>query len=327
MAAWGLTTSQRLLLAADTAAETALAVGGSVIDQRQWMITGVVVGILFALFVAFLFMTRAGIIARAAAKEAIRQPVFPLLMALSMLMLVINTFIPFFSLGDDVKMLEICGLATMLICGMLLAVWTSSMSIADEIEGKTAMTLLSKPINRRQFIVGKFMGIQTAVLALLIPVVVVFCGLVFYKMFYDAREAANADSVTTEIALREALRILPGVGLVFLEITIMSAISVAISTRLPMVVNMVTCLAIFVVGHLTPSLVGANLGKLEPVMFIARMIAIVLPAVENFNIESAIVTGSIVPPAYLGWTALYTAAYTAMAIVLAFMLFEDRDLA
>lgn len=328
MAGWTFTVSQGLLLAADASVEaTAAGAGPGAIDPKQWIVTGIAAGVIFALYLAFLFTTRAGIIARAAAKEAIRQPVFPMLMGLSILMLVVNTFIPFFSLGDDVKMLEICGLATMLICGMLLAIWTSSMSIADEIEGKTAMTLLSKPINRRQFIVGKFMGIQTAVLTLLVPIAIVFCGLVYYKMFYDARESASADTLTTEIAFYEALRVLPGVALVFLEITIMSAISVAISTRLPMVVNMVTCLAIFVVGHLTPSLVGANLGKLEPVMFIARMIAIVLPAVENFNIESAIVTGAMVPPAYIGWTALYTAAYTAMAIVLAFMLFEDRDLA
>lgn len=320
--------SQGLLLAADASAEVAAAGAQTgAINLNDWLLPAVVAAGLFALFLGFLFGTRAGIIARAAAKEAIRQPVFPMLMAVSILLLVINTFIPFFSLGDDVKMLEICGLATMLICGMLLAVWTSSMSIADEIEGKTAMTLLSKPINRRQFIVGKFMGIQTAVLTLLVPVTIVFCALVYYKVFYDAHESASSDQITSMHALAEAIRVLPGVVLVFLEITIMSAISVAISTRLPMVVNMVTCLAIFIVGHLTPSLVGANLGRLEPVMFIARMIAIVLPAVENFNIETALVTGRMVPPDYIGWTALYTAAYGTMAILLAFMLFEDRDLA
>jgi len=64
-------------------------------------------------------------------------------------------------------MLMDCGLATILICGLLLAVWTSSTSIAEEIEGKTAMTLLSKPINRRQFIVGKYVGIMSAVFWLL----------------------------------------------------------------------------------------------------------------------------------------------------------------
>src|SRR5258708_40367103 len=78
--------------------------------------------VLMALF-AFLYMTRAGVIARATAKEALRQPVFALLLLVSLMMLVLNTFVPFFSLGDDVKMLEICGLATILISGMLLAIW------------------------------------------------------------------------------------------------------------------------------------------------------------------------------------------------------------
>jgi hypothetical protein len=112
-----------------------------------------------------------------------------------------------------------------------------------------------------------------------------------------------------------------------LEIAVMSAISVAISTRAPMVVNMVTCLAIFVVGHLTPSLVRTNLGRLELVTFMARVISAILPAVENFNVEAAIVTGSVVPAAYLGSVAIYSAAYIAAAILLAFILFEDRDLA
>ena len=94
-----------------------------------------------------------------------------------------------------------------------------------------------------------------------------------------------------------------------------------------MVVNMVTCLAIFVVGHLTPSLVRSNLGKLELVTFMARVIATLLPAVENFNVEAAIVTGSVVPAMYLGSVAVYSAAYIAAAILLAFILFEDRDLA
>jgi ABC-type transport system involved in multi-copper enzyme maturation permease subunit len=282
-------------------------------------------GVVLAALIAFLYGTRAGIIARATCKEALRQPVFVLLMLLSLLMLVLNTFVPFFSLGDDVKMLEICGLSTILISGMLLAIWTSSMSIADEIEGKTAMTLLSKPINRRQFIIGKFVGIQTAVLWLVVPLVVAFWLLIVYKVFYDARESSG--ETTIRLAQFEAYKILPAVVLSLLEIAIMSAISVAISTRVPMVVNMVTCLAVFVVGHLTPTLVRGNLGKLEPVMFMAKVIAVVLPAVENFNVEAAVVTGRVVKAEYLGSVALYSSAYIAAMILLAFILFEDRDLA
>jgi ABC-type transport system involved in multi-copper enzyme maturation permease subunit len=292
---------------------------------RELSLTGTAFLAVVGALVAVLYTTRAGIIARATAKEALRQPVFAVLFCLSLAMLVLNTFVPFFSLGDDVKMLEICGLATIIISGMLMAIWTASMSIADEIEGKTAMTLLSKPINRRQFIIGKFLGIQAAVLVLVVPVVIAFWGLIVYKVLYDAREGAL--EVTAAQARVEACRIIPAVVLSLLEIAVMSAISVAISTRMPMVVNMVTCLAIFVVGHLTPSLVRGNLGRLELVTFLARVIATVLPAVENYNVEAAIVTRSLVPASYLGLAALYSAAYVAAAVLLAFILFEDRDLA
>ncbi len=275
----------------------------------------------------FLYSSRAGIIARATLKEALRQPVFSLLLALGLVLLVANTFVPFFSFGDDVKMLKDCGLAAILLLGLVLAVWTSSTSIADEIEGKTAMTLLSKPINRRQFIVGKYIGILSAVGLLLLPLAVVFVGLVDYKVFYDARESSRELEVNHTIALAEAVQVAPGIVLSFLEIAILSAISVAISTRLPMVVNIATCLTIWVVGHLTPAMVHTSVEGLELLLFMARIIATVLPALDVFNIGASIATGSIVPPVYLLWSTVYAAVYSTVAILLAFILFEDRDLA
>ena len=282
------------------------------------------VALLVGLF-AVLFWTQAGVIARATCKEALRQPVFSLLLVVGLLMIVLNTFVPFFSLGDDVKMMETCGLSTILICGMLLAVWTSSMSIADEIDGKTAMTLLSKPINRRQFIVGKFVGIQSSVLVLVAPMVVIFWFLIVYKGFYDARESSG--ETTMRLAQLEANKMLAPIALCLMEIAVMSAISVAISTRVTMVVNLVTCLTVFVIGHLTPTLVHSNLGKLEPVTFMARVIAVILPAVDNFNVEAATMTGNVVRLQYVGPLAAYSAAYISAMLLMAFILFEDRDLA
>lgn len=295
-------------------------------NRTGWIALGIGVVVLLALLIVFLYNTRAGIIARATTKEAIRQPVFILLLLLSGALLVINTYTPFFSLGDDVKMLKDCGLATILISGLFLAIWTSSTSIADEIEGKTAMTLLSKPINRRQFVVGKYVGILTATLWLILPLAIMFLLLVLYKSWeYDPRESSKEADFAT--ALREVIVVIPGLVLIFLEIAVMSAVSVAISTRVPMVVNMVTCLAIFVIGHLTPTLLNSSLERMEAVKFMAQVFATVLPALEAYNIQASIATGSIVPPVYLAWAAVYTAAFSTMAILLAFILFEDRDLA
>ena len=156
-----------------------------------WELTTVIGLLLLSGLVVFGYTTRAGIIARATTKEAIRQPVFLLTLTVAIAILVINTFLPFFSLGDDIKMLKDCGLATILICGLLIAVWTASTSIAEEIEGKTAMTLLSKPINRRQFVIGKYIGIVQSVLFLIVPLSACFLYLVYFKVGYDAVEGSK----------------------------------------------------------------------------------------------------------------------------------------
>lgn len=265
-------------------------------------------------------------IARATTTEGIRQPVFALMIVLGTVINILNSYIPFFTLGDDVKMLKDCGLATLLITGLILAVWTASTSIAEEIEGKTAMTLLSKPINRRQFILGKYIGILQAVLWMYLPVVIVFLICIYLKVPYDKKESGVSDVAWME-SWTTAAQTVPGIVLIILEVAVMTAVSVAISTRLPMVVNMVSCLAIFVIGHLTQALVDSGSLRLELVEFMARMFATVLPALEVFNVQAAIATGSEVPKIYLLSALVYTLAYAGMAILLAFILFEDRDLA
>ena len=307
------------------------------VTSAQWGLTGLVVGLLLAGLFVFIYMTRTGIIARATTKEAVRQPVFLLMLGIAALLLVVNTFLPFFSLGEDIKMLKDCGMMTILFASLLLAVWTASTSIASEIEGKTTMTLLSKPINRRQFIVGKYVGILNATLILMVPLVLIFLMLIFYKVGYDARESSKEVPAYFEQGkflaylpnpqrMAEVVQVLPGLLLIVLEVAVMTAVSVAISTRTPMVVNMVSCLAVFVIGHLTPVLVKAGVLKLEFVSFMARLIATVLPSLEVFNMQAAVATGTMVPPTYIAHAAMYGAAYIAVMILLSFILFEDRDL-
>ncbi|MBL4884271.1 MAG: ABC transporter permease subunit [Planctomycetaceae bacterium] len=320
------------------------------IDQfAAWqfhLTTGLTLFALITLF-ALNWFTKTGVIARATCKESIRQPMFFSLLVVSILVLMLNTWIPFFSMGDDTKMFLDCGLATVLICSILLAIWTSSMSIADEIEGKTAMTLLSKPITRRQFIVGKYLGLLQGVVLFMIPVIFAFCFLAYYKVGYDLKESSKPvlDYYTwvnftmggsdlqylwfdpTRFAVVQ--QILPGLLLIFLEVAVLASISVVVSTRLPMVVNFSVMFAVFVIGHLTPVLVQSSVQneELEFVSFVARLFATVLPQLDAFNMSAYIVTGSTVPPLYLAYTAIYGIAYCVAAILLAFILFEDRDLA
>ena len=106
-------------------------------------------------------------IAWTTAKEAISQPLFYVLLAIGVFGLILFLFIPYNTLGEDIKMVKEEGLTLIMVLSIILALWTASVSIADEIEGRTALTLLSKPVGRREFIFGKFLGVLT-------PVVVMF---------------------------------------------------------------------------------------------------------------------------------------------------------
>ena len=107
-------------------------------------------------------------------------------------MLLLGKFhISYFTFGEDIKMYKDTGLTTISFVSLLLALLTASSTVAEEIEGKTAITLLSKPINRRQFIIGKFLGIELGVLALYAILGVLFAAGVWYKFAYDLRESAG----------------------------------------------------------------------------------------------------------------------------------------
>ncbi len=99
----------------------------------------------------------------------------------------------------------------------------------------------------------------------------------------------------------QVIQVLPGLALGFFEVTVLTAISVAISTRLPMLANLVVCIMIFFLGHLSPVLVeSAEQGQLnELVGFMARFFAFALPALEFFNAGPSISTGARDPVDWL----------------------------
>lgn len=267
-------------------------------------------------------------IALATAKSEIAQPLYAILMAGGIFLLLMFIWIPYNTFGDDIKMLKDSGLSLILVLGIIQAVWGACQSVAEEIDGKTALTVLSKPVSRRDFILGKFVGIAWAVgLMTVIFGIVLLIG-VAYKPIYDAREGADIDP-TWQYCFREMIMIVPGLVLAYLEILVLTAISVAISTRLPTLANFIISFAIYVLGNLTPLLVQSQVvaQQLEPVIFFGRLVATILPVLDHFNIQASVSAGVPVPMLYLGWAMLYCLLYSAVAMLLALTLFEDRDLA
>ncbi len=287
---------------------------------------GAVAGVYLLYLLLYWLLPGVSAIAVATAKEAVAQPLYLLVMLGGAFALVAYIYIPYNTFGEDVKMLKDSGLTTIMVLAILVALWTASVSIADEIEGRTALTVLSKPISRRQFILGKFAGIVWPTLLIFIVLGAILLVTVSYKVVYDSRETANPEP-TWQQCYGEMVSTVPGLTLAFLETVVLTSISVAISTRLPMLPNLVICGSVYVLGHLGPLIVQSSAGQLEYVAFIGRLIAVVLPVLDHFNIQAAVAGGVPVPTAYLGWALLYCALYSAAMMLLALILFEDRDLA
>jgi len=282
---------------------------------------------LFLLYLGIRFLApRTSVIAAASAKEITAQPLFTLLTGIGVVLLVAFVFIPYNTFGEDVKMLKTSGMTMIKVLAIAMALWTASTSVADEIEGRTALTVLSKPVGRRQFILGKFLGIIWPIVLMFVILGFIFLLTVSFKVVYDARESARTTPEWTE-CYAEVVRIIPGLVLAFFESVILAAISVAVSTRLPMLPNLVICGSIYVLGHLTALIVKSSAGDIVFVRFVGRLLSVILPVLDHFEIEGAIAGASSVPLSYLGWALVYSALYSAAAILLALFFFEDRDLA
>ena len=290
------------------------------------VVAGCVVGLFAGYVLLYWLLPGVSAIALTTAKEAVAQPLFLLSLMIGAFAIMAFVYVPYNTFGEDVKVLRNTGFETIMVLAVMVALWTASTSVADEIEGRTALTLLSKPISRRQFVLGKFLGIILPVLLLFILLGIWLMGWVSFKVVYDARETSNPNP-DWQLCYDEMVRVVPGLVLSFFEAVVLAAIAVAISTRLPFVPNLIICGTIYLLGHLGTRIVQSSALQLEFVAFIGKLVAVVVPVLDHFNIQAAVAGGQDVPPAYLAWALLYCALYCAAMMLLALILFEDRDLA
>lgn len=94
--------------------------------------------------------------------ESIRQPIFTVLLLLGLLLLAVSPAFSAFTLEDDNKLLLDMGLSTIFIGGLFLAAFTATGVVNQEIEQKTVLTVVSKPVSRPVFVLGKFFGVLGA---------------------------------------------------------------------------------------------------------------------------------------------------------------------
>ncbi|MBU6238201.1 MAG: ABC transporter permease [Planctomycetes bacterium] len=287
---------------------------------------------LFVTLVGLMFMLmqaaapKASAIALSAAKSELSQPLPVILMILVALAILLFVFLPFHTFGEDIKLLKDCGITLILIVATFQAVWSASTSVSEEIDGKTALTLLSKPVHRRSFIIGKMLGVFWLVMFIFVVLGSWELLWVAYKPIYDARESSLEPPMWQQCHY-EVMQTLPGLAMAFFQAVVIGAIAVALATRLPLIANFTICFAIYLLGHLTPTIVASAEGGLPLVEFFSQLISAIVPNLNLFSMEAAIDSDVTVPWTVLASVLVYTLLYFLLATVLGLLLFEDRDLA
>ncbi len=107
-------------------------------------------------------------------KEAVRHKVFYLLVVLGITTAMSSQIISMLTIGDKEKVLKDVGLASIDFFCILIAVFTGINLVYKEIEKRTIYNILSKPISRASFILGKFAGVAFTLLVALSAMVAIF---------------------------------------------------------------------------------------------------------------------------------------------------------
>jgi hypothetical protein len=164
------------------------------------------------------------------------------------------------------------------------------------------------------------------VLVLFAILTAIFMVVLSYKPIYDARESSN-EMPGWQISHEELMTSLPALALYFMETMAIGGIAVALATRVPLLANFVICFVIYVIGNLTAPIVRSTVGENELVGFFGKLIAVVIPNLNTFNVQSAVDAGNPIPPIYLAGAFTYLFFFSVMILMLALLMFEERDLA
>src|SRR5204862_6171292 len=100
-------------------------------------------------------------------------------------LMIVSIFVPYFTFGEDYLMVKQLGYDTIMLAAVLFGTLAASISISEEIEGRSAITVMSKPVSRRQFMLGKFAGIILAALFMFGMLAVFFEGVLMVKHWWE----------------------------------------------------------------------------------------------------------------------------------------------
>jgi len=241
-----------------------------------------------------------------------RRRVMWIFLIIGVFLIALGPVFGFLNPRESTVVLKSLGLAAILLAGLFITIVTCIYLIPVEIERRTIYTVLSKPVQRYEFVLGKFLGGFTTVF-----INVAAMGAVFVAMMWFQTHKSS-----------EVTLIFQGVLMTFFQLLLLAALTVFFSTFATPVVNFFLSFGIFLVGNLPSVTDSLTTSRLAVTRIAGLAIYYLLPHFGNFNMQNKIIH----PESEITNTNMfmiqnveYALIYSAVLLTLGIVIFDRRE--
>lgn len=242
-------------------------------------------------------------------REATRSRVFYILLAFAVCLLVFSSAMGLMAVGSIRRVMLDMGLSTVSYVSAMTAIFVGIGLIYTEIERKTIYNVLSKPVSRGAFLVGRYVGLMAV---LLVNLAAMIAALSLVLLFFGGFTP----------------RIFAAAGYIYLELLIITAVALFFSSVTSPVVSALCTAAFYLIGHTSSALPELLAPSLDSVWARRLVIALyhILPDLNLLNINNLVVHQIPEAPGFTARALGYTALMVGILLVASAMCFKRRDL-
>ena len=254
-------------------------------------------------------------------RESVRDRVPYNLVLFAVLLISSSYLLGQLTAGQDIKIIKDLGLAATSVFGLFIAIFIGIGLVSKEVERRSIYALLSKPVSRSQFIVGKYAGLVLT-LAVNVTVMALALYVILAYMSWSAPPTIRAgwDAPGIDPALLKALL------LIFIELMLITALALFFSTFSSPILSAALTFGLYIAGHFNADLKNFDrVVESRPAIWLARGAYHVLPDLSAFDVKTEVVHGLHVAPGFVASTAAYGLVYIAALLLVASVIFSRRD--
>ncbi len=244
-------------------------------------------------------------------REAVRDRVLYNLIAFALVLTGAAILVGQISIEIERLVVINLGLTAVSLFGVVIAIFVGIGLVSKEIEKRTLYTVLSRPVRRWEFIVGKFFGLAGT---LLVNTLFMAIG-VFLALLYVSHHLQKPDGW-----------VLVALYFIVLQFLIVTALALLFSSFSTPIMSAVFAFALFIIGSFAEDLRGFAAMAKGITHWLALGAAYLVPNLSALNVISSVAHGDAVAGSLIFYNTAYSILYAAMAICGAVLIFEQRNL-